>query len=388
MRTYRGMFISDIHMNNRLPFARGHREGESDRLLDQRGLWRRFGASAAEFKADAAFVLGDLFDKALVDPITLTATVEEIVGLSKSLGIPFFIIGGNHDAINTRGGRFVVEAFGKMGASSIHYLETGSPISPSEWLTFWPMEYCEQERAAELVGQMALAAGEDRARRRKKRLPSTHVLLCHQSFRDCKFNEDIVEEDGLDPDAVCEGFDAVLSGHFHWHQTFGPDGRGMYLSAPMHHRFDDAGRDAGYWAMEFQEGGPIEKNFIDGGCPRFHELEWPSKRTKKARPGDYLKIKVRATSAEWELAKDEVNKAIAELEAEGFRAIPKHVPIYHHSTRLAKSARLEDAADARPEKLLDAYLEAPEVDTSGLDMARLSSIGHRALAAGRAKVGA
>lgn len=75
MKTYTVIAISDVHMSNRLPFAQPTTNGMTDRLEDQIRLWAHVAKTATDTEAKAILVLGDLFDKALVDPVTLHATV-------------------------------------------------------------------------------------------------------------------------------------------------------------------------------------------------------------------------------------------------------------------------------------------------------------------------
>src|SRR5690606_29453075 len=132
-----------------------------------------------------------------------------------------------------------------------------------DWLNFWPVEYSPMERAKDLIGA---------CRERAKKQSGSNVLLMHQSVLGCTHIGWICD-DGLSPEEVCEGFDWVFTGHFHDPQNFGPNKKGLNLGAPMHHRFDDAGRKAGFWYVRFEEDGSAKRVFIDGGCPNFHSIK-------------------------------------------------------------------------------------------------------------------
>ncbi len=379
---YTSVVISDIHMSNRLPHARpSGKLGLTDRLEDQVGLWKRVRKTAREHNAHAVFIVGDLFDKSLVDAVTLTETVRAIADIGK----PTYLLPGNHDAINTRGGRFTVEAFGAMGNANIHYMKTGERFSPADfpWLGFWPMEYCDQDTA-----KATLAAMQKQVRHLPDRKRKTEVCLLHQSIIGCK-HVGWTCDDGLDADDVCLEFDRVISGHFHDHQLFGPGGKGMYLSAPMHHRFDDEGRQAGYWVMDFSEDGTVEQSFIDGGCPRFHELEWPAVAVKtiakKMAVGDYVRINCTATTADWQVEKGKILELVEQLRGLGYKATYKHKPLYHHTRRI-KASKLGADPTLKPEAMMEAYLDAPDVDKGDLDLELLKRIGRAALEAAKAKV--
>jgi DNA repair exonuclease SbcCD nuclease subunit len=363
-------------MSNRLPHARAAtaEDGVTDRLADQAALWRRVHRSAEEFNAEHIFVLGDLFDKSLVDAITLTHTISAIT----EAPCPALIMAGNHDAVNTRGGRFTVEAFGAMNNPHVRYLQTGRRLKLKPWLGFWPVEYCAQDRAREWLANIHRQLA---ARDRKK---STEVLLLHQSILGCE-HVGWKCDDGLTPEEVCQSMDWVFSGHFHTTQTFGPKDRGMYLGAPMHHRFDDEGRPAGYWTVEFHEGGECVRDFVDGGCPRFHNFEWPTATLVDAKRGDYIRITATMTSAEWELTRAAVRAMVDKLNADGFRASYVHKPLYHHATRI-KPSKLAKKGGPLFEDTMDAYLDAPEVDKTGLDVERLRRLGREAITSMRGRL--
>lgn len=363
--------------------ARPGPNGVTDRLQDQIGLWKRVHQSAREHGSKDIFILGDLFDKSLVDAITLTATVR---ALAEASDLTHWILPGNHDAVNTRGGRFTVEAFGEMGNERIRYLKTGERygFGKDGWCGFWPLEYGDQDRSraalegirAEVMKREGDPSGSGRSREN---------LLLHHSIVGCKF-ADWVCDDGLEAEEVCAGFDWVYSGHFHDTQTFGVKKRGMYLGAPMHHRFEDAGRPAGFWNMIWDGHGGCEKEFVDGGCPRFFEMDgFPSPLPARALKGDYLRFNVEATSAAWEELKCDVRNVVEELNKAGYRASFKHKPVYHHARRVVATEG-KKTGGMTVEAMMAAYVESPDVDTSGLDLMRLRRIGREALEAAKAKV--
>lgn len=361
---YRALFVSDIHMSNKLPHAQPSENGRTDRLDDQLKLWERIHARARKEDVKATFVLGDLFDKSLVDAVTLTHTVEAV----QASPVPIFILPGNHDAVNTSGGRFTVEAFGKMGGH-VHYLD-GTMYQVSDWLRFWPVPFMPSGPTLDWIRDIReRKAGMKRAR---------DVLLLHTSIVGCT-HLGWVCDDGLPAEEVCKGFDTVLSGHFHTHQRFGTDA--IYLGAPMHHRYDDAGRDAFFWTVRWKSNltAPPEMWRHKGGCPRFHVWDWRDgdpEKFKKVRPGDYLRVQVRATHAEWTAVQGEVKELVEGLIEDGVRVEIKHKPIYHHEVRLKRTS-----ADDAPsiDAMVAEYPDSGDVDAEGLDLKMLKRIGRRAM---------
>lgn len=382
MKSESYLLISDIHMNNRLSHARPGPGGVTDRLQSQLDMWKRVGESADEHEVQSIIIAGDLFDKSLVDAITLTETTRALNALSRDRRL--LLIPGNHDAISTSGGRFVVEAFGAMGNDNISYMKTGERVSPGgEWLGFWPMEYCSQE-----VATNTIAAMQAKVRALPNRHKRNEVLVMHQSVMGCEFAGDWKCDDGLDPEFVCRDFNSVVSGHFHKYQTFGPLDQGFYLGSPLHLYFDDAGRRAGYWIVTYTSDGQCERKFIPGGCPRFHELDWPAiedlTKPKKWKAGDYVRLNVEATASDWEALKPKVKAEVDQLKEKGVHASFKYKPLHQHLRRVAGASAATDAA-LNPEMMADAYLNAPSVDKGSLDKARLARIAREALEAARSK---
>jgi DNA repair exonuclease SbcCD nuclease subunit len=357
VEAYRSLHISDIHMSNSLPHARQtDRRGVTDRLADQLALWARVFRTAERARCEEIFIQGDLFDHSRTDAITLTETFR---ALGKS-PVPVSIVPGNHDGVNTRGERFTVEALSEI--KGCRYMETGEMYSPREWLTFWPLEFSPLERTRAALKLFEL------------KRDVTNVLLMHNSIVGCTHSGWTCEDGmGLDAAELTDHFDHVLSGHFHDPQLFGRNGR--YLGAPMHHRYDDVGRPAGFWVMEFRKSGVRKEVFVDGGCPRFHVVRFEARDEElKARPGDYVRVVVRCTHTK--LVKRQVAAAryVDALTARGLRASWVHEPVYHHVSRLptTKSGAVEVLT---PRKMVPSYVDAVEVDTSGLDAKALKGLG-------------
>jgi DNA repair exonuclease SbcCD nuclease subunit len=358
VEAYRSLHISDVHMSNSLPHARQtNKRGVTDRLADQLALWARVYEAAKRARCECIFIQGDLFDHSRSDAITLTETFSALARAP----VPVFIVAGNHDGVNTRGERFTVEALSYL--KTCRYMETGETFSPRPWLSFWPLEFAPIERTREALKAMAL------------KRDVTNVLLMHNSIVGCTHSGWTCEEgQGLEAAELTDHFDHVLSGHFHDPQKFGRNGR--YLGAPMHHRFDDVGRPAGFWVMEWRPTGERKEIFVDGGAPRFHALSFSDKEARanlKARSGDYVRVIVRCTHAKLVKRQLAADRFVEELTAKGLRASWVHDPVYHHVSRLtAKAGKVEVLT---PRKMVPSYVEAVEVDTSGLDQKALKRLG-------------
>lgn len=367
--SYKALVIGDIHMSNRLPYAMPTEQGRTDRLEDQLRLWKHVAKTAKAEKVNAIFIAGDLFDKALVDPVTLSETARALAGFKN-----VYLLPGNHDAASLKGGRFAVEAFGTLSTNcQVIGMAEGEVLTPKPWLNIWPVAFMPTSDLKRRLTGIRESLDEQ----------TTNVLLAHASVLGAKHMGWTCDE-GIEPAEICDGFDWVISGHFHEHQEFGPESEGMYLSAPMHHHFADVGREAGYWVMTFTADGGREDKFIDPGLPQFHVYTDLDTRAKKARKGDYVRFEVSATHADWIKIKPKAEATCAKMVAEGLRADFKHKPVYHHKTRLKGAG---GAAKLTLEAAVDGYVEASEVVIGDLDPATLKRIGREILATARSSHG-
>jgi len=301
---FSALVIADPHMSNRLPYSKPTENGLTDRFEDQLSLWGSVGTVVKDRGVDAVFILGDLFDRSLVDAVTLTHTVEVITNLECDV----FILPGNHDA-NSAGGRFVVEAFGKMKNNRVQVIgeSEGATLQvelKKATLEFWPMAYKpvkQTEKELETI---------------RKKINSKHknFLLIHNSIVGAQ-HYGWTCNDGLEADNVCEGFERVYAGHFHTSQTFGKEMKGLYVGSPMHHDFSDVGVTSGFLLVEFGGDGKFKEEFFQSTLPEFHVCR-DLKEKVGAKIGDYLRFEIEATNAQWVKAKVKAKELCESLKKE------------------------------------------------------------------------
>jgi len=378
------IITADIHMSNRMPYARPTKDDRTDRLEDQMAVWDQIHAAAERYDVDSVLILGDLFDRSKVDPVTLTHTVEAIMKTKRQI----FILPGNHDANSIKGGRFAVEAFREMKNDLVKVIgeKPGQSLEVEMDgkcnLAFWPLAFSP-------VGQTEIELKKIRKCTDKN---DFNALLIHNSIMgahhmgwEC--------DDGLDPRKTCAGFDMVLAGHFHQNQELDagkPDGiRYQYLGAPMHHDFSDVGRESIVWLYEFEDnasgGLDVTAAKIPIQAPEFFTME-PENVVPKMKPGDFIRVIVKATHAEWAKRRHAVETMVDSLKGDGIRASYMHKPVYHHGSRIkeAKSGRSETFS---MENAISEYISTEGVSTAGLDKSQLKTLGMEALATARAEHG-
>lgn len=356
MASYRFVATGDVHLSNELPHARPLRDGMTDRFEQQLEMMRMIARLAGD---DPVYIVGDLYDKAKLDPITLVETVKVMQESGRWKVLP-----GNHDANSLTGGRFNVELFGLLDSSRFELL--GGLISSDYDLTdSWQMH------------AVPFAGVDDNARTivsiQERLDPSKHhVLLMHNAVIGCKVDGNFrCDSHGLRAGPICKGFRKVIAGHFHSHQRFGKVG--MYLGAPMQHRYSDEGEDRGVWEFVLSDDGTIQEKFCPLALPKFFTIAPGQSKPAKAQPGDYVRIEARTTNAEWAATAGDVDNAVADLAADGIVASAKHVPAYQHDRRLADAdATFLTMTLAR---LAELYVDMPDVELGSLDRDSVLRIG-------------
>jgi len=352
--TFKILATADVHMSNRLSYSKPTKDGLTDRFEGQLLFWKMVKDTCTRENVDAILILGDLFDKSMVDAVTLTHTVKAIVDLPCDV----YILPGNHDAASITGGRFIVEAFASMRKDHVHVLQkpsTGYAYYLNEWIRVYPVPFSTAEVAKKCIRACQREIVECKS-------SGQDILLIHHSVIGCEHLGWKCDQ-GLDSDFICEGFDAIWAGHFHRHQRFGPDLMGFYLGAPMHHDFGDVGRETFIWIMELTHDSIIERPLEVNCTSRFYStkfdvssMSWsgfdPAEVAYKY--GDFHRDEVVATHEQWTELKPSLLSRKKEMEKIGVRYSFKHKPVRSHEERLVKE---DDAEILTLEKQIKRYTD-------------------------------
>jgi DNA repair exonuclease SbcCD nuclease subunit len=363
------LLTADWQLCNSLPHAKAVEHGETDRLLDQKAVINRIMEIAVEEEVMAMIVLGDLFERRLLDAVTLRFGVEALLHIATIA--PLYVLPGNHDAHSLSGERFTPEFLDELN-SRITFLYEGVYEIPGCHARFFALPWCSTKTAVEKVKSLREKATdyEDGV---------TKVLLLHHPIAGCRTSENYVcpAQDGLAPDAICDGWDLVAAGHFHDMQTFGAKNNGLYVGAPMQHDFRDANRteERGVVIATFDGAVPKIKH-VPIQSPRFYALRWSQitnhafKASMLSR-GDRVRVGVEATSTNWATEGAQAEMWAKPLREQGVHVSVFHIPIIEAQQRLEVGDRL-----STDQVLLD-YVNS--VDTGGLDKTRLLEIGRALL---------
>lgn len=347
--------LADLHLSNALPHAKPLPGGSglTTRFSEQIEAIGRAATEAARLDVPI-LALGDMYDRAALDAITLT---ESIRLMTKS-NARWIVIAGNHDAHSLSGGRFNVEVFREMEHPRIELLKLGQCVEIGEWdLHALPFASVEMNRAQ-------LPALRAAAEERRSRTGRRQALLMHQAIVGCRVEGKWISDHGLSPDEACQGFDETLAGHFHEPQRFGRSGR--YLGAPMQFRTSDAGGERGAWLLSFTTDKLIAKR-LDLGAPRFFRVGSIAEAEEQgAKVGDYVFVETSSISSE----RDEVSVS-TETQKDGLHVVHKHTPVYHHTTRAMEGGL--DGFRRSPLELSMLYLSHETVQTGGFSFDELAA---------------
>lgn len=368
---YRALYTGDIHLSNKLPHAKllPGPDGITDRFQQQLEIMDAIGDRAEMEGVSDIYILGDLFDKPVLETVTLREATKCFRRWSDR-GLNVWIGAGNHESPTISGKRHVTEFLQEFPLSNVQYMGRNWTHSPAPWMKMWWVPWGPVHETKERIEeiQAEVAKGGDRF----------NVLLLHQSVNGCTAGGWKCD-DGLDPVWLTEDFDAVFSGHFHDPQEFGTCG--MYLGSPLQLHFGDVGGERVYWDITMRPGEDAAASACATKHARFHQfdVEKPGeiRAPSEIAPGDYLRYVMRCSPEEWTKNKTVIDAAVKKVSGD----VGCTVKIVHRP--IAKSAvRLGGEADSLSyEEMMAKYIEA--ANPSGLDAKWLAEIGSEALLAVR-----
>lgn len=362
------LLTADIHLTNSLPHSKMMAYGLTDRFQDQLNVLDQIYKYAEEHNAPIV-VIGDLFDKRLVDAMTITHVVEAI----SRHPTPLYIIPGNHDAIDpVRGEFYMTEVFKALGHNNLCVFDSVSTIHlfgcNHHFVPFGSVENNREE-----IRQLPKSKND--------------ILYFHNNVVGAKVGSWMCEV-GLGTEEL-SGFGKVFAGHFHKSQPIGDNG--MYVGSPMQLHYGEEGNECGCWLVEFDDGcvKSVKKLAIDS--PTFHTCVFSFDEFKnesfKISIGDKIKqevdaenyyhVIVEATYPDWLLIQPEM-KAWMNLNMNfGNKLRLSHKPLYHHKNRIETSDEASKRIPIR--QLIAKYPTLSSVVTGDLDVNKLKKIGLEAL---------
>ncbi len=269
-------FFSDLHAHPFQQYARILPSGRNSRLqdaLDAIALVRR---AALEAGARAVVFGGDLFHTMnRLDVATLNGVFEEIARFSRD-GLPLFLLVGNHDQA-ARNGEHSLAVFRSL-PDVVVMDEPGwyeHPATPG--LGVYAVPYHED------TGEVRRALGTIPPARPEW----THrLLVLHAGFDGARTGpHEYRMSSELAAGDVPDGFDLVLSGHYHLPQWIDEARRIAYVGATTHQSWSDCNQPRGY-AIADLRARTIER--FESNAPRF--LRLAPGELDQVRPDDFVEI--------------------------------------------------------------------------------------------------
>lgn len=247
--------ISDIHFNvNTLSLA-------SNAL--------KSAIADAEELCVPLIVAGDLHD---TKAIVRAEVMNELVDIFRKSRCVSYILSGNHDLINERSHEHGLTYLDEI--PGVHVVDVPHFDIKSE------VQYIPYQSSPELF----LAAINRNAK----------ILICHQGFKGAAMGDYVLDKTSVDPKCV-EKY-AVISGHYHRHQTLGTV---TYIGSPYTITFGEA-NDGPKGYLVLYEDGSFDRRILN---LRKHviidvDIKDVKKRTLGISPDDLLWLKVRGPYSE------------------------------------------------------------------------------------------
>jgi exonuclease SbcD len=364
--SFKLLVTADLHLSNQLPHARVQADGLTDRLNDQLEAMEWMVDLARTHRVDAVVIAGDLYDRRTVDALTLR---HSLAALKRFAPMGVLIVPGNHEAHAEGSDRYLPEFFTEAGHDHISFFGFEDVVEPVPWLALHSLPYASQARSAQMLEAIQARVAEDPKRR--------HFLFAHVAVRGAKVGA-WSSDAGLEPAVLEQGFEKVFLGHYHaaqsvsakcecigapWQLTFGEeDNRGRVLLVEA---FEDSRRST-----------KVEALSID--APRFHSVNSggveAAIEAPGIQPGDFVRIVIEATSAEFPAKRAEIEPYRTTLEERGCRVKVLHKPIYHHEDRTGAEEKgilsLEELVSSYPDLAVAGETSRDRLREIGLDILR------------------
>ncbi len=344
--------FSDLHAHPFHQYARVLPSGRNSRLqdaLDAIGTVRRaavaHGARAVVFGGDLFHTMGRL------DVGTLNGVFAEIAAFWADR-LPVFLLVGNHDQAD-KSGRHALEVFKVLE----HVVVMDEPgwygHARAPGLAVHGIPYREDTGAVRsLLGEISPApAG-----------ASHRLLVLHAGFdgartgpHEYRMTSELTARD------IPDGFDLVLSGHYHLPQWIDERRRIAYIGALTHQSWGDANQPRGYAIADLSTR-TIER--FDAGAPRF--LRVGPAELERVRPGDFVEVAL-AHDAD-EAAAAAAQQSLETLQAGGGQVVREPAP------ERAATPRLDCAPTTDVAALVEPYVT--HVSDAGVPREDLVALGH------------
>lgn len=242
------LVFSDPHFDNHQAFERIEKEdsefaGCNSRMLVLLRAAQRAYKYAYERGIHTVVVPGDIFHRRGIVPVPVFNAVAKTMERARDeFDIQTFVIPGNHDFVD-RHARFADQGlhalYSLAGATVIHEPSIVRNEGGKHWLAFIP--YTGDREAWLEAAKLHAKTG----------APGQTILFAHQSFDGAKVGpHEYVMREGINPSQVPEGFAALISGHYHLHQTIEGVPNAFYVGGLAQHNFGERDYTPGWLVID------------------------------------------------------------------------------------------------------------------------------------------
>lgn len=371
MTSFKFLVTADLHLSNQLPHARPQADGLTDRFNDQLEAVEWMVDLARTHRVDAVVIVGDLYDRRTVDALTLRHSVAALKRFSPT---SVLIVPGNHEAYAEGSNHYLPEFFEEAGHDHISFFGFDYVVEPVPWLAFHSVPYASTKRVTEMLGDLRERLVEEPCR--------IHILFAHIAIQGALVGS-WKSDTGIDPSVLEQGFDRVFLGHYHSPQAISEVTE--VIGAPWQLNFGESENKSRVLLVEaFSEGKKklkVESIAVD--APRFHIF--PSERVEKVidapgiQPGDYVRIDIESTHAEYPEKRALLEPYVTTLEGRGCKIKVLHKQVYHHEDRMGMEERssmsMEELVSAYPDIAVAGGLSSERLKRMGTDILRIAKEG-------------
>jgi DNA repair exonuclease SbcCD nuclease subunit len=299
---------ADWHISNTLPYAKKDPNSlMSDRLADLEKILNWI-LEQANLKQLPLFVLGDIFDRRKPDAVALK-TASRVFKKAAELDIKICVLPGNHDAHDTKGLHYAIEAIKLAGAPMV-IMESGV-VDEYNDVMFCPVPYQSRQATNDLIVEYG-----------DMNIDKPKVLLLHDLVEGTVLVNNQISKDGLKFDL--KSFDYILAGHVHNHTSIGENG--CYIGSPTQMHFGECNHfpcigmlSVGRKRIRYQKI-DIPSEYI----ALFSDCAIDSKNIECGEIGEYNRLIFEGTKEELENNKPEIDRILTRQAAES------RVSLFYH----------------------------------------------------------
>jgi len=253
----RFLHIADLHL--------GKQMNDLSLLKDQEYILQQVVQIAAEEKADAVLIAGDVYQRSSPQAEAM-ALFDSFVSRLVEQDMKVFVISGNHDSalrisyfssLVKNAGVYVTEAFnGELQHVTLRDRDGD--------VTVWMLPFLRPAQVKRALPEEKIVSYQDAVqavlRHAKIDFTGRNVLLCHQFITGCQVcdSEELMVGtlDHIDG-AVFDGFDYVALGHIHGPQKVLRD-TVRYAGSPLKYSFSEAHHQKSVTVADMQEKGEVQ----------------------------------------------------------------------------------------------------------------------------------